>query len=157
MNALVMCQHFIKNKCLIFEKSQYLEIQAQQGRKSLKSSCDMKDLQLKIVVCCKIQFCRQQWHSITPKPLFLPFTPSANNSKKLCMFLSFLVVETFHCHFLSYNNFPPRLDFISSWLPLIHLSLRFFSADKTTQLELCRTQNFRTSNPTNQYDKSNFA
>ena len=46
MNALVMCQHFnfIKNKCLIFEKSQYLEIQAQQGRKSLKSSCDMKDL-----------------------------------------------------------------------------------------------------------------
>ena len=44
MNALVMCQHFIKNECLIFEKSQYLEIQAQQGRKSLKSSCDMKDL-----------------------------------------------------------------------------------------------------------------
>ena len=44
-----------------------------------------------------------------------------------------LVVETFHCHFLSYNNFPPRFDFISSWLPLIHLSLRFFSADKTTQ------------------------
>ena len=39
MNALVMSHfNFIKNKCLIFEKSQYLEIQ------SFKSSCDMKDL-----------------------------------------------------------------------------------------------------------------